>query len=633
MEGGRLILFLWKPKINSFEKGVSKEWIARDGRDSFAAITLFEVPTKDFHALFCKNGEPLLVKFEEKIKVGRKECFISTNRYSGVVYPDGYRYIVGVEFNPFPTYIYSINEALVKKRVLFVGENLLVNYSVVSCIEPVHFEISPLLPKTSEDFPVQHNIESGTIVDVSRDRFKVIIKATSGEYKARFKIYENVEYMDSGEKRVFWSPGTFVFSLKNGESVTLEVSSQAKLTDLDFDKLWGMKKRLYKSLLERVPCKDAFLSALLNTGSFLVVDRSDLKTIVSGYPSLREDAMSTFVSLPGLLLAGGRLNDAKLCFLRWFDYFKDERGIPFEIMEERGIYKGVDSTLWLIFSLGKFLAYTNDVDFVRPIYPKLIDFVGYLLESKRVDNDGLLIEEDPSYNWMGIKVNEEFIVERKGKLIEINALWYNALCLLRRIADVFNIKYDYEFLLDKVRENFIRTFWLAEEEYFKDSDEAKELRPNQVIALSLPFVFVPKEVGRKALNSVWRHLYTTYGLRTLAPLDKKYKGREEGDEIQRIKARFRGMAWPWLLGHFFTALRRYFPEKKHVLETMWMPYTAHIEEGCIGGIAEVFDGSMPYEAHGDILYAPSQGEVIRSFIEDVREVRPPYEDLWSEELI
>lgn len=622
------VLFLGKSKINSFEKGISKEWVISDGKGSFAINTLIEVPTKRFHGLFSKGIKPMLIKFEEKVKVGKKECFISTNRYAGVVYPDGYRYIIGVEFTPHPVYTYSINEALIRKRMLFSGEKLLINYQVLSCTEPIVFEISPLLPKLSEEFLPQHAIESGTIVDVGGD--KLMIKVSSGEYKSRFRVYENVEYLEGGVKEVFWSPGYFIFSLGENESVTVEISTQVYLNNFDFDKIWGFKERLHRSVMVNMPYEDNILSLLVNVGNTLLLDKGNFKSIISGYPSLKEKGRETFVSLPGLLLSTGRINEAKLCFLRWVDYFAEE-GLPYAIEEEKPIYKGYESTLWFVYALNKFLTYTNDIEFIRGILPKLKDFIEFLLDSKKIDNDGLLLEENPLNNWMGLKVNDEFIVERSGKLIELNALWYNMLSFMSKTFDALNIKHQYEELLNKVRESFIPTFWV-EEGYFKDTEDRKELRPNQIFAMSLPFTLVSKDIGRLALNNIWRHLYTTYGLRTLAPLEKKYKGREEGDEVQKLKARFRGMAWPWLLGHFFSALRRYFPEKSGFLKLMWMPFVAHIEEGCIGGIAEVFDGSMPYEPHGDILYAPSQGEIIRSFIEDVKGFRPTYENLWSDNL-
>ncbi|MCD6363338.1 MAG: glycogen debranching enzyme family protein [Synergistetes bacterium] len=620
-------MFFGKAKINSFEKGISREWVLTDGKGGYASLTLLGVPTRKSHGIFSLNGKSLLIKLEERVKVGKKECFLSTNRYSGVVYPDGYRYIISVDFDPLPTYVFSVNEALIRKRFLFHEDRLFINYELISSIEPVRFEIFPLFPGTSEISPSQHPVEAGTMVDVRGER--ILIRANCGEYKPRPRWYENVEYMEEGIKGAFWTPGFFSFSLEEGKEATIEVSTRAASLDEDFQRLWGMKKRFFVMLSDSLPKGDETLSLLMSIGNTLLLEKGDYKTILSGYFSLKERARETFISLPGLLLSTGRIDDARLCLLRWLDFF-NEGGIPYEIEDENGIYKGEEPTLWCIYSLGRFLAYTNDLNFVRGAFEKMESFFSYMMESGRIDEDGLIVEENPANNWMGIELNGEYIVERKGKLVELNALWYNAVSFLSRLGEAYNIKHSYGKMASLIRESFMKTFWLEDEGYLKDAEESSELRPNQILAFSLPFTPVPRKEGRRALNVIWRHLYTTYGLRTLAPLEKKYKGREEGDELQRLKARWRGMAWPWLLGHFFSALRRFYPEKAYCLRTMWMPLLAHLEEGCIGGVAEVFDGSMPYNPHGDIIYAPSQGEIIRSFVEDVEGYTPPYEREWSE---
>ena len=139
-------MFFGKAKINSFEKGISREWVLTDGKGGYASLTLLGVPTRKSHGIFSLNGKSLLIKLEERVKVGKKECFLSTNRYSGVVYPDGYRYIISVDFDPLPTYVFSVNEALIRKRFLFHEDRLFINYELISSIEPVRFEIFPLFP-------------------------------------------------------------------------------------------------------------------------------------------------------------------------------------------------------------------------------------------------------------------------------------------------------------------------------------------------------------------------------------------------------------------------------------------------------------------------------------------------------
>ena len=172
-----------------------------------------------------------------------------------------------------------------------------------------------------------------------------------------------------------------------------------------------------------------------------------------------------------------------------------------------------------------------------------------------------------------------------------------------------------------VREAFIKTFWNPDGGYLYDSvDREKKdavIRPNQVLAVSLPSSPLPPEMGRSVVETCWNELVTTYGLRTLDPHHDKYKGRFEGRTDQKQKARFRGMAWPWLLGQFVTAYMRYNPKRNDIAWCFIRPFTAHLRQGCLGGIAEVFDGSMPYLPHGDVLSAASMGEILRVMEEDL----------------
>ena len=149
----------------------------------------------------------------------------------------------------------------------------------------------------------------------------------------------------------------------------------------------------------------------------------------------------------------------------------------------------------------------------------------------------------------------------------------------------------------------------------RNRDES--VRCNQILAVSLPASVMDPERGRSIIETCWNELYTTFGLRTLDPHHEKYKGRCEGRIDQREKARFMGMAWPWLLGQFITAYLRYNPDRKDIGWCFLRPFLSHLRKGCLGGVAEIFDGSMPYKPHGDALYSPSVAELLRVIGEDM----------------
>ncbi|MDR2780140.1 MAG: amylo-alpha-1,6-glucosidase, partial [Synergistaceae bacterium] len=229
-------------------------------------------------------------------------------------------------------------------------------------------------------------------------------------------------------------------------------------------------------------------------------------------------------------------------------------------------------------------------------------------------------------HWMSGEVGGEPLVERRGYLVEVNALWYDALRFMEEIArasgDAGAAK-KYESIAGSVYESFAKVFWNEEAKYLYDwtdpSDGKRDgqIRPNAIFSVSLPHPVLPDEIGKIVFATCWNELYTTYGLRTLDPHHEKFKGRAEGRPDQRKKARLRGMAWPWLLAHFITAYIRYNPGGT---ETGWRfvrPFISHLRNGCLGGVAEYFDGVMPYMPNGDVLSAISLGELLRVMHEDL----------------
>ena len=215
------------------------------------------------------------------------------------------------------------------------------------------------------------------------------------------------------------------------------------------------------------------------------------------------------------------------------------------------------------------------------------------------------------------------IVARKGKLVEVNALWYNSPRAMEQYSEILGRDREckeYGSLAERSRKSFQDLFWCDKGYLFDwvdDKRREESVRCNQILAVSLPASVMDPERGRSIVETCWNELYTTFGLRTLDPHHEKYKGRCEGRIDQREKARFMGMAWPWLLGQFITAYLRYNPDRKDIGWCFLRPFLSHLRKGCLGGVAEIFDGSMPYKPHGDALYSPSVSELLRVIGEDM----------------
>ena len=341
-------------------------------------------------------------------------------------------------------------------------------------------------------------------------------------------------------------------------------------------------------------------------------------------------SLDTMIAMIGLTLCTNRFDDAREILISFKKYIKN--GLIPNMFPDSGmnpLYNTIDGTLWYFNAVYKYLEYTNDYDF---IYENLIDNLNDIINnhikgtyySIKMDGDGLLMggDENTQLTWMDVKVAGHAVTPRYGKAIEINALWYNAICFMIDLNKKFNIEYyAYEKIKEKIEKTFIKTFWCKETNYFYDyiygEERNKQIRPNGVIALSLPYSLVNKEIGKKALETVFKQLYTPYGLRSLSNLDVEFRGEYKGNLYERDMSYHQGSVWSWLIGPIITATKRYLNDTR-LCEKMIEPFKNHLNDSCVLGISEIFDGKNPYNPRGAYAQAWGVGEVLRAYIEDVK---------------
>jgi predicted glycogen debranching enzyme len=352
--------------------------------------------------------------------------------------------------------------------------------------------------------------------------------------------------------------------------------------------------------------------------------------LLAGYHWFEEWGRDTMISLPGLTLVTGKFGVAKQ-ILRAYVSHMNQGLIPNRIpnAEEKPHYNTADATLWLFWAVSKYLAYTKDREFLEELLPKLLESIewhvrGTYYEIGMDEEDGLLRAGDAGtqLTWMDAKVSDWVVTPRHGKPVEINALWQHALQFLEE----FGAQHAGP-AASEVAARFNERFWNEETGYLNDVVDGaaifdSSLRPNQVIALSLPSPLLDPDKARRALAAVERDLLTPYGLRTLSPHDPRYKGRYEGDQWHRDGAYHQGTVWPWLLGPFITVAIKYAPNKeaarKHYREYL-QPLWRHLQKAGLGSISEIFDGDAPHTPRGCIAQAWSVAEVLRVLAEELKE--------------
>jgi predicted glycogen debranching enzyme len=354
-----------------------------------------------------------------------------------------------------------------------------------------------------------------------------------------------------------------------------------------------------------------------------------VRTIVAGYHWFTDWGRDTMISLEGLTLTTGRHSEAG-DILRTFAHYVRDGLIPNLFPEGRneGLYHTADATLWFFHALDRYLDITHDWLTVQHILPRLRDIVEHHLRGTRfgigVDpRDGLLRQGADGYQltWMDAKVGDWVVTPRRGKAIEINALWYNALKLLegwaRREQDGSAGLYAEQ--AARAYESFNRRFWYAPGGYLYDVVDGERgddcaCRPNQVLAISLRYPVLAPARWQAVLRVVRERLLTPVGLRSLAPGHPDYKPIYSGDLRARDAAYHQGTVWAWLIGPFIDAWLRVFPNERAEARQFLDGFPAHLGEGCIGSISEIFDAEPPYTPRGCIAQAWSVAEVLRSWV-------------------
>ncbi|MUG98902.1 amylo-alpha-1,6-glucosidase [Scytonema sp. UIC 10036] len=498
------------------------------------------------------------------------------------------------------------------------------------------------------------------------------LRWTRGEYQADAVWYWNYGLPEEtlrglGDREDLFSPGYLTVRLNPSDAVTLEArvgfpnELHGSLTEDTFveaqeaeqerlsqifgwegevvDKGEGVDKGESSTLSPLSPLStlSPIWKQLLQAADRFIVYRASINgpTVIAGYHWFNDWGRDTLIALPGLALVPQRYDLAKGLLQTFGRYchaglipnaFPDIGGEPF--------YNSLDAALWWIETLGLYLEATQDWQFLAEQYPIVQQiykaFIGGTRYNIQVDSTDWLVgwyARGVALTWMDAVVAGEPVTSRRGKPIEINALWYSALCWASRWAEILSEHGTPEdsarFAKQSLRyakqaqqvKASLQKYWNSRLGYLYDTIEPDDcrncqIRPNSVIALSLTHCAFTQQQGRQILDLARSQLLTPYGLRTLAPTDSEYIGQYEGNPQQRDRAYHQGTVWCWLIGPFIRAWERFYPQKP--LPFDWQPLLNHfLHEGCIGSISEIFDGDEPHKPRGAIAQAWSVAEVIR----------------------
>ncbi len=593
---------------------MEREWILTNRRGSYSSSSSTFANLRTYHGLCVKRSEKdyscavLLSKLFEELKVKGSVYSIDTNYYVGGIYPQGYKYLIDFQDDPFPQFVYDVADTLVKKSLVMDPKEdwLVIKYEFYG-IMPEALYLHPLfafrnyhLALRKRELTIQdEEVEKGYRFKVNGDQLSIFV---DGKFVKENVWYYNFLYPIDKERGLnhiedLYHEGYFVV-----EPVHKRVEVKISCSDTEPPDFETVKKRMLKSLF----IQNGMLSGILRrSSSFLLKD-----DIIAGFYWFGPWTRDAMVSLPGLLLVTKKYRIAKAILEKYAEFAKS--GILPVSLTDPSNKASADSSLWYIYAVYKYYEYTKDKKTLKKLLPSLISILNaYVKGNDLFGLKGSLIEtKRPQLTWMDAKTGDVVFTPRVGLPVEVNALWYNALASVDYFSKELNVQipsYVVE-LLPKVKDEFLTKFVKNDAILDVAEPDDQSLRPNFILAFSLPFPLLNNFGKYKEI--VDKKLLTPFGLRSLSPDDPKYLGRYEGDQFNRDRAYHNGSVWPWLVGPYITASVRSGADRSELLEYFGQLFKMNM-------IPEIFDGDEAHEPRGCIMQAWSYGELLRAYKEDL----------------
>lgn len=651
------LIQLKQESYGDFAQATEYEWLVTNGLGGFAAGTLAEANTRRYHGLLMvalkpPNDRTLLVsKIDITARYQDLDWALFSNEFSdGRVDPEAYRLLESFHLDKgMPVWRYAFADTLIEKRLLMEPGRDITQLSlrVVRSSAPVAFTLTPLC--TYRDYHSQG--QGGWEMQIEAQANGVRITAFPGArpyhvscsgarftadplwyWRFRHRVESN-RGLDDRED--LFRPGEFSLELDAGETTTLVLSAEAKPA-ITFSELMQRNEEHYHALTDFLP-EDVpdWIRHLTLAADQFIVERQHLgkpagKTIIAGYPWFGDWGRDTMIALTGLTLVTRRFDDAASILLTFAEYVS-EGMLPnrFPDGADRPDYNTVDATLWYFHAIHQYTERSNDATLAAELYPILCEIIDRHQRGTRygiaVDpEDGLLRAGEPGVQltWMDAKVDDWVVTPRIGKPVEVNALWYNALRVMTDLAQQLGHQEDarsFSQSAKRVADSFER-FWNPLRGYLYDvidgpeGDADNRLRPNQLLAVSLPHSPLSPQRQQAVVDACARTLLTPRGLRSLAPDEPGYAAHYGGGQRERDGAYHQGTVWAWLIGPFVDAHYRVYRDAA-MARSYLQPFQQHLSEAGLGSISEIFDAEPPFVPRGCFAQAWSVAEILRAWLD------------------
>lgn len=646
-----MTITLSRDVLNGFDVSMRREWLVTNGLGGFACATIAGANTRRYHGLLVAALRPPLERTLMVAKVDAVAIYrgiryeLSTNEYAdGTIAPRGYVLLDSFRLDgAIPVWTWQIGDALVEQRIWMAhGSNTTyVQFSVVRASESVQLELTPLC--AYRDYHSQHRgyretlvtqLGSGVRVDAYFGAQPYRLLTDRGTCAVAPDWYWNFKHRTETERGLddledLFRPALFTMTLAAGETGTMTLTA-SDAEPLPAAHALRQEFERQAALLQLAPAAtDSFAQLCLAADQFIVQRQGGL-TVIAGYPWFGDWGRDTMIALPGLTLSTGRPQIAAN-ILRTFASFVKDGLLPnrFPDGAEAPEYNTVDATLWYFVAIDEYLRGSGDRKLLEDLFPVLRSIASWHQRGTRhgirVDEqDGLLRagEDGVQLTWMDAKIGDWVVTPRTGKAVEINALWFNALAIMRdfaqQLGDVDAAR-EYGSASERVARSCNERFWYAEGGYLYDvvdspGGDDPSLRPNQLFAISLRHSLLENGRAKAVLDKCMRELWTPVGLRSLAPTDPRYAPHYHGAPHERDAVYHQGTVWSWLLGPLAIAHYRIYNDAPAALALL-DGVAAHLRDGCIGQVSEIFDAEAPFAPRGCFAQAWGVAETLRAWSE------------------
>ena len=630
-----------KSQVVNLEYSLGREMIRTNRAGSYSSSTLVGCNTRKYHGLLiCPIDEfggerfVLLSSLDVTVVNKDKSFNIGIRKYKGDHFsPRGHKYIEDYDVDNIPSRTYRVGGVILKQERILVHyeEQLLIKYTVLEASEPMKLQFRPFLAFRNIHQLTHSNLSANTKVDYIENGIESKMYDGFPSLKMQFSTnvefipvpywYLGVEYLEEQKRGYDYSedlftPGFFELKAQKGDIIIFSASTKEEKTS-------GLNQKFTKTVTGKIP-RDSFINCLRNAAQQFVEKRGGKTLIIAGYPWFGAWGRDTFISLPGLALALHGLVLYREVLDTQVNNMKDGL-FPNMDNASNPAFNSVDAPLWFFWAVQQYIEhggadgwerYGTAAKSVLNAFKNGTDF------NIHMRGNGLIYADAPgkALTWMDAVVYGIPVTPRRGYAVEINALWYNAISFSLEMAAKENDKKftkEYKMLPDLIKKSFLEIFWDDKLGYLADyvnDAEGKNLfiRPNMVIAVSLPYSMLDKYQMKTVLDVADRDLVTARGLRTLSPSNTLYHGVCNGNQEERDNAYHQGTVWPWLYGPFCEGwLKVYGQQGVQKVKKLIYGLEAVMSEHGISTISEIYDGDPPHSPQGAISQAWSVGEVLR----------------------